>query len=62
MIYEILLMGLVVVVVYLISHQLTMMIEQRWKGGLGAWRSGAFFVIFLVLLLLASTLVRGFVT
>ena len=59
MIYEILLMGLLVVVPYLVSHQLTMMIDRRWEGRLGAWRSAVFFVVFLALLLLASVFIQG---
>ena len=59
MIFEILLMGLAVVVIYLVSHKLTMAIDRRWEGGLGVWRSGVFFVVFLALLLLVSTLMRG---
>ncbi|MEX2498083.1 MAG: hypothetical protein WD397_04310 [Wenzhouxiangellaceae bacterium] len=59
MISEILLMGLAVVVIYLIAHKLTMAIDRRWAGALGAWRSAVFFVVFLALLLLASALVRG---
>lgn len=59
MIYEILLMGLAVVVIYLVSHKATIMIDRRWKGGLGAWRSAVFFVLFLTMLLLVSALTRG---
>ena len=59
MIFEILLMGLAVVVIYLVSHKLTMAIDRRWQGALGAWRSAVFFVVFLALLLLVSTLMRG---
>lgn len=59
MIYEILLMGLVVVVIYLVSHKATMAIDRRWNGELGAWRSAVFFVVFLALLLLASVFIKG---
>lgn len=56
---EILLMGLVVVVIYVVSHTVTMAIDRRWSGGLGAWRSAVFFVVFLALLLLVSIFVPG---
>lgn len=59
MIYEVLLMGLVVVVIYLVSHKATITVDRRWKGGLGAWRSVVFFVLFLTMLLLVSALTRG---
>lgn len=59
MIFEILLMGLAVVVIYLVAHKATMALDRRCDGGLGAWRSVAFFFVFLALLLLASVLVEG---
>lgn len=50
---DILLFGALLVAIYVISDALTLRIE-RWRGTpLGAWRSGLFFVLFLVLLLLS---------
>jgi hypothetical protein len=56
---EILLFGLVVVVVYFISHHAVMTIERRHGKPLGAWRSAWFFLIFLGLVILAQLILRA---
>jgi hypothetical protein len=48
---EILLLGLVVVVVYLVSHFLVIKAEAMVGTPLGYWRTVVFFVVFLGLLL-----------
>ena len=54
--WEILLGGLAVVGIYLVAHHAVMAIERLHGRPLGAWRSGLFFLIFLVLMLLATWL------
>lgn len=56
---EILLFGLVVVVVYFITHHAVMAIERRHGKPLGGWRSAWFFLIFLVLVILAQLILRA---
>jgi hypothetical protein len=56
---EILLFGLVVVVVYFISHHAVMAIERRHGKPLGGWRSAWFFLIFLGLVILAQLILRA---
>jgi hypothetical protein len=53
---EILLLGLVVVVVYLVSHFLVTKAEAMAGVQLGYWRTVLFFVVFLGLLLAAIEL------
>lgn len=53
---EILLFGLVLIGIYIISHHAVMAIESRQGKSLGAWRSALFFLIFLVLVLIAMQL------
>ncbi len=55
---EILLFGLVVVVVYFISHHAVMAIERRHGRPLGGWRSAWFFLIFLGLVIVAQLIMR----
>lgn len=50
---EILLLGLVVVVIYLVSHFLVTRAETMVGVPLGYWRTVVFFVVFLGLLLAA---------
>ncbi len=50
---QILLLGLVVVVIYLVSHFLVTKAEAMAGVQLGYWRTVAFFVVFLGLLLVA---------
>lgn len=57
---EILLFGLVVVVVYFITHHAVMKLEQRHGRPLGGWRTVWFFLIFLGLIIIAQVLVRMF--
>jgi len=54
---EILLMGLVLVVVYLLAHWLTLAVERYVDRPLGGWRTAVFFVVFLVMLLVAIQIV-----
>ena len=56
---EILLFGLVVVVVYFISHHAVMAIERRHGKPLGGWRSAWFFLIFLALVIIAQLILRA---
>ena len=56
---EILLFGLVVVVVYFITHHAVMAIERRHGKPLGGWRSAWFFLIFLALVVIAQLLLRA---
>ena len=56
---EILLFGLVVVVVYFITHHAVMAIERRHGKPLGGWRSAWFFLIFLALVIVAQLLLRA---
>ena len=56
---EILLFGLVVVVVYFISHHAVMAIERRHGKPLGSWRSAWFFLIFLGLVIVAQLIMRA---
>ncbi|QOC22497.1 hypothetical protein IC757_16055 [Wenzhouxiangella sp. AB-CW3] len=56
---EILLFGLVVVVVYFISHHAVMAIERRHGKPLGGWRSAWFFLIFLGLVIAAQLIMRA---
>ena len=56
---EILLFGLVVVVVYFITHHAVMAIERRHGKPLGGWRSAWFFLIFLVLVIIAQLILRA---
>jgi len=56
---EILLFGLVVVVVYFISHHAVMAIERRHGKPLGGWRSAWFFLIFLGLVIVAQLIMRA---
>jgi hypothetical protein len=53
---EILLLGLVVVVIYLVSHFLVTKAETMAGVSLGYWRTVMFFVVFLGLLLAALEL------
>lgn len=53
---EILLLGLVVVVIYLVSHFLVTKAEAMAGVQLGFWRTVVFFVVFLGLLLAAIEL------
>lgn len=53
---EILLLGLVVVVIYLVSHFLVTKAEAMAGVQLGYWRTVLFFVVFLGLLLAAIEL------
>lgn len=53
---EILLLGLVVVVIYLVSHFLVTKAELMVGVPLGYWRTVVFFVVFLGLLLAALEL------
>lgn len=53
---EILLLGLVVVVIYLVSHFLVTRAEAMAGVQLGYWRTVVFFVVFLALLLAALEL------
>lgn len=49
--FEILLFGLALVVIYLIAHVIVIRVE-KWVGKpLGIWRSIAFFGVFFILLL-----------
>jgi hypothetical protein len=57
---QIMLLGLLVVVVYLLSHLLVTRAE-RWVGvPLGHWRTAIFFVVFLGLLLAGLELLPRF--
>lgn len=49
--FEILLLGLAVVVVYAISHYTVMWLERLAGKSLGMWRSVLFFFVFVVLFL-----------
>ncbi len=51
--FQILLLGLVVVVIYLVSHFLVTKAEAMAGVQLGYWRTVVFFVVFLGLLLAA---------
>jgi len=53
---EILLLGLVVVAIYLVSHFLVTRAEAMAGVQLGYWRTVVFFVVFLALLLAALEL------
>ena len=53
---QILLLGLVVVVIYLVSHFLVTKAEAMAGAQLGYWRTVVFFVVFLGLLLAALEL------
>lgn len=53
---EILLLGLVVVVIYLVSHFVVTRAEAVAGVQLGYWRTVVFFVVFLALLLAAMEL------
>ena len=54
---QILLMGLLVVVLYLVSHYSVTTLERRLGRALGLWRTVIFFIVFLLLLLTAMQLV-----
>lgn len=54
--FQILLLGLVVVVIYLVSHFLVTRAEAMAGVQLGYWRTVMFFVVFLGLLLAALEL------
>ncbi len=56
---EILLFGLVVVVVYFITHHAVMAIERHHGKPLGGWRSAWFFLIFLALVIIAQLILRA---
>lgn len=56
--FEILLMGLLVVAVFVISHHAVGLIELHHGRPLGHWRSAWFFVIFLVLMLASTSAIR----
>jgi hypothetical protein len=57
---EILLLGLVVVVIYLVSHFIVTRAEAMVGVQLGYWRTVVFFVVFLALLLMALELMPRF--
>lgn len=57
---QILLLGLVVVVVYLVSHFVVTKAEAMAGVQLGYWRTVVFFVVFLALLLAALEVVPRF--
>jgi hypothetical protein len=57
---QILLVGLVVVVIYFVSHFLVTKAEAMTSAPLGHWRTVLFFVVFLALLLAALELVPRF--
>lgn len=57
---EILLFGLVVILIYFISHHAVMKIEAVHGKAMGAWRSAWFFIIFLGLLLIAMQIGKLF--
>lgn len=57
---EILLLGLLVVVIYLVTHFLVTKAEAMAGTPLGLWRTVVFFVVFLALLLAALELLRRF--
>jgi hypothetical protein len=57
---QILLLGLVVVVIYLVSHFLVTKAEAMAGVQLGYWRTILFFVVFLGLLLAALELMPRF--
>ena len=57
---EILLTGLVVILIYFISHHAVMKIEAVHGKALGALRSAWFFIIFLGLLLIAMQIGKMF--
>jgi len=54
--FEILLFGLFVLLAYFVAHHAVMALERRHGKPLGAWRNLWFFLIFLVLLLVAQQL------
>lgn len=58
--FQILLLGLVVVVIYLVSHFLVIKAEAMAGVQLGYWRTVMFFVVFLGLLLAALELMPRF--
>jgi hypothetical protein len=54
---EILLFGAALVAIYFMAHTVVMQVE-RWRGkALGAWRTGLFFSVFLLLTLGAFQLI-----
>jgi hypothetical protein len=57
---QILLFGLVVVVIYLVSHFLVTKAEAMAGVQLGYWRTVVFFVVFLGLLLMAIEVLPRF--
>lgn len=57
---QILVLGLVVVVIYFVSHFLVTQAEEMASVPLGYWRTVLFFVVFLALLLAALELVPRF--
>lgn len=57
---QILILGLVVVVIYLVTHFLVMKAEALVAVPLGYWRTVMFFVVFLGLLLAALELLPRF--
>lgn len=58
---QILLLGLLVVVIYLVSHFIVTKAEAMAGAPLGYWRTVVFFVVFLGLLLAALELLPRFV-
>jgi len=59
-VFEILLMGLVVIVVYAISHFIVISLEKVLGKPLGIWRSALFFLVFLTLFLIFNTVLSHF--
>jgi len=57
--YEILLLGLLLVVAYFIAHHAVMFLDRRSGGTLGVWRTAWFFLIFLVLVMGSQWLARS---
>ena len=59
-VFEILLMGLVVIVVYAISHFTVVSFEKLLGKPLGIWRSALFFLVFLALFLIFNTVLSHY--
>lgn len=55
--FEILLLGLAVIVVYAISHYTVMWLETLLGKAMGGWRTPVFFCVFLVLFLVFRALI-----